>query len=103
MRSGFHDQGVGVPVVGVRRVGQLLDALPCQVLPELGEQLAEFRQYLAGQGIKELAYATYPDDGYTYALVVEAAPHQQKALVKELERILFASLRRSMAREPEEG
>jgi hypothetical protein len=92
-RGTFVDEGLGVLVY--------FDNSPCAGLPDLrGEQLAEFREYLRGRGIKELACATYPEDGYTYALVVEAAPTQQAATLRKLKTILRASLRRALARTP---
>jgi transcriptional regulator with XRE-family HTH domain len=41
------------------------------------EELAEFRRRMKAEGIKELAYATYPpegeeDAGYTYAMLIDA-------------------------------
>jgi hypothetical protein len=46
------------------------------------EELAEFRERLRAEGINELAYATYPDDGYTYALILDAGLDQQALLVE---------------------
>jgi hypothetical protein len=34
------------------------------------------------EGIRELGYATYPADGYTYAIVLEAGPGQVELLTK---------------------
>jgi hypothetical protein len=57
--------------------------------PDLHRQkLAEVREYLRDQGIKELAYAAYPREGRSYALVLSAALVSHKALVKRVERIL---------------
>ena len=37
------------------------------------EEVAEFRRRLAAEGIEELAFATYPEDGYSYAMVLDAS------------------------------
>lgn len=44
------------------------------------EELAEFRERLRAEGIKELAYATYPECGYSYALVVDAGRDRETFL-----------------------
>ncbi|WP_165245545.1 hypothetical protein [Paludisphaera soli] len=51
---------------------------PYEGFPTLrDEELAEFRRLLDVEGLRELAYATYPpegdeDPGYTYAMIIEA-------------------------------
>lgn len=52
------------------------------------EETATFRAWLKSQGIKELAYATYPEDGYTYAMIIDCGEERETEVVKELERIL---------------
>jgi hypothetical protein len=58
------------------------------------QQLAEFRRYLEDNEFKDLAYATYPvggpDDGYTYAMIVQAHPDDFLALEEAMEEILLA-------------
>jgi hypothetical protein len=53
----------------------LFNNWPYENYPDLrGEQLATFREYLRKQGIKELAYATYPaETGYPSGLTVTPA------------------------------
>jgi len=66
---------------------------PYAQYPDLrSQQLAQFREYLRAHGIKELGYATYPQDGYTYALIVETTVNQGVSLEKEMERILVSSV-----------
>src|SRR4051812_49057897 len=56
--------------------------------PDLRDrQLAKFREFLQAHGIEELAYATYPENGYTYALIVKAEVDQHTWLVEEMRRI----------------
>jgi hypothetical protein len=52
------------------------------------EELAEFRERLRADGINELAYATYPDDGYTYAMVLDARRDKQALLLEVMEAIV---------------
>jgi hypothetical protein len=42
------------------------------------KELARLRAKLADEGIEALAYATYPSDGYTYALVTNAVRDHDK-------------------------
>ena len=58
------------------------------------EELAEFRGRLRADGIEELAYATYPDDGYTYALVVDAGRDRERHLAAIMREITLKSLDR---------
>jgi hypothetical protein len=56
------------------------------------EETATFRRWLTMNGIKELAYATYPETGegagYTYAMIIDAGADRQDEIAEELRRIL---------------
>jgi transcriptional regulator with XRE-family HTH domain len=62
------------------------------------EETAEFRRRLAAEGIKELAYATYPvggeSDGYTYAMVIDAGQDREKWVADTMYEILEESGKR---------
>lgn len=58
------------------------------------EELAVFRRELVVKGIRELGYATYPADGYTYAMVLEAGPAQVELLTKLMDDIFLQVWRR---------
>ncbi len=54
---------------------------PYEKFPDLrDEELAEFRERLKAEGIEELGFATYPDDGYTYAQVLNAGRDKMQFL-----------------------
>jgi hypothetical protein len=59
------------------------------------EETAAFRRWLKANGIKELAYATYPetgvDAGATYAMIVDAGKDRLAEIRAELQRILLES------------
>jgi transcriptional regulator with XRE-family HTH domain len=65
------------------------------------EETAAFRAWLRANGIKELAYATYPmtgeSAGYTYAMILDAGAERQAEVVSELQRILRESWARMEA------
>ena len=48
-------------------------------LPFREKELGEFRKRLATAGVKEVGFATYPEDGYSYALVVDAPAPSRRA------------------------
>lgn len=56
------------------------------------KETATFRDWLKSNGIKELAYATYPltgeDAGYTYAMILDAGVEREPEVAHELRRIL---------------
>jgi transcriptional regulator with XRE-family HTH domain len=62
------------------------------------EETAEFRRRLAAEGIKELAYSTYPvggeSDGYTYAMVIDASQDRQNWVADTMFEILGESNKR---------
>jgi len=57
-----------------------------------GEELAEFRGRLRAAGVEELAYATYPEDGYTYALVMDAGRDREQFVRDAMTDVLSKSL-----------
>jgi len=57
------------------------------------KELARFRAKLADEGIEELAYATYPSDGYTYALVINAARDREETVAQWMIDLTLESLR----------
>ena len=72
---------------------------PYEKFPTLrDEETAEFRRRLAAEGIKELAYATYPvggeSDGYTYAMVIDASQDRQNWVADTMFEILGESIKR---------
>jgi plasmid maintenance system antidote protein VapI len=67
--------------------------------PELrGEETAAFRDWLRANGIKELAYATYPvtgeNAGYTYAMIIDAGDERRVEVAGELRRVVGESYER---------
>ena len=64
------------------------------------EEVAQFRQKLRAEGIKELAYATYPGEGdeqpgYTYALLIDAGEDKIDWVVETLDEIQDRAFRRA--------
>lgn len=59
------------------------------------EETATFRQWLKKEGIKELAYATYPETGeeagYTYAMLLDAGKDRQADVMDAMMAILVES------------
>ena len=59
----------------------------------------KFRGWLKQQGIKELAYATYPktgdDAGYTYAMLLDVHAERQEEVAEAMEAIIMESWERS--------
>jgi transcriptional regulator with XRE-family HTH domain len=65
------------------------------------EELAEFRRRMKAEGIKELAFATYPPEGkeqagYTYALVIDASQDRQDWVVQNMGEIIEESFKRML-------
>src|SRR5262249_1010580 len=62
------------------------------------EETAAFRNWLKANGIKELAYATYPatgeSAGYTYAMIIDVGVERLAEVAAELRRILEESWKR---------
>jgi len=48
-------------------------------------EIAAFRAWMAEHGIRELAFASYPDDGYTIALIIEAPADRVDEIERQLE------------------
>jgi hypothetical protein len=61
------------------------------------EETAAIREWLAAKGIRELAYATYPDAGYTYAIIIDASEDMEDEIVEGCEEIVGQSIRRVYA------
>lgn len=57
------------------------------------KELARLRAKLADEEIAELAYATYPSDGYTYAMVINAARDREEELARWMFDLSLESLR----------
>jgi hypothetical protein len=61
-------------------------------------EVEELRKLLAGAGIKELAYAEYPetgeDEGYSFAMVVDATRDQEDQVAEITEQAAMAAMRR---------
>ncbi len=66
------------------------------------EELAEFRERLRAAGIKELAYATYPENGYSYAMVVDAGRDRETFLGQVMMEVTLQTMHRILA-DPGEG
>lgn len=66
------------------------------------EETSAFRDWLQANGIKELAYATYPaageDAGYTYAMILDAGADREAEVAAELRRILAESWKQMESR-----
>ena len=63
------------------------------------KETAQFREWLKQQGIKELAYDVYPEEGeedagYTYAMLLDASQDRMQEIQEKLLEIIFASFRR---------
>jgi transcriptional regulator with XRE-family HTH domain len=84
----FEDEGVVV----------LFNNNPYVQHPTLrDEELAEFRERLRTEGIRELAYATFPpEDGYTYALVLEAGRDREEHLADLMREIVRKTVVRGL-------
>jgi transcriptional regulator with XRE-family HTH domain len=59
-------------------------------------EVAEFRRRLLAEGLKELAYATYPppgaeDEGYTFAMVIDAGRDREEWVVDTWKDVLCRS------------
>jgi transcriptional regulator with XRE-family HTH domain len=70
--------------------------------PQVRErETAQFRRWLRSQGIKELAYATYPptgeDAGYTYAMILRAEEEAVGPVAKAMNDIVAKSMARLLA------
>jgi transcriptional regulator with XRE-family HTH domain len=57
------------------------------------EELAEFRDRMRAEGVKELAYATYPPEGregagYTYAMLIDAGKERMNWVADTMMRIV---------------
>jgi transcriptional regulator with XRE-family HTH domain len=63
------------------------------------EELAEFLSRLRAEGIQELAYATYPEDGYTYAMVIDASRDREQFLADVMQDIMMETFRRDDSRD----
>ena len=59
------------------------------------EEVAEFRRRLAAEGIEELAFATYPEDGYSYAMVINAGRDREQVLADMMKEIVKNAILRS--------
>jgi transcriptional regulator with XRE-family HTH domain len=61
-------------------------------------ETAAFRDWLGANGIKELAYATYPqtgvDAGYTYAMILDAGNERKAEVAAEMGRIVAETWKR---------
>lgn len=61
--------------------------------PKRDLETSRLREFLKQQGIKELAYETYPpreseESGYTFAMILDATEEDEAPIVREYERIL---------------
>jgi hypothetical protein len=63
-----------------------------------GREVDELRELLAGVGIKELGYAEYPDtgrdEGYTFAMVVDARSDQENLVANLARQAADAAMKR---------
>jgi hypothetical protein len=57
------------------------------------EEVAKIRLWLQAAGIEELAYATYPEDGYTFAMVIRAGEDQLGRVADAVTEITLKTLR----------
>lgn len=55
-------------------------------------ELAEFRKMMTTAGIKELAFATYPEDGYSYAMVINASRDREPLVAKLMQEAIIRTL-----------
>jgi len=61
--------------------------------PALREkELTLLRQWLKKERIKELAFATYPEDGYSYTLVIDASRDREQMVGDALQNILLQTM-----------
>ena len=64
------------------------------------KELAEFRKRLAAAGLKELGFGTYPQGGYTYAMVIDAPRHQTEFISDVMAELADATCMELMKRSP---
>jgi len=58
------------------------------------EELAEFRERLRVEGVKELGFATFPESGYTYAMIIDASRDREQFLADLMRDITLKALGR---------
>ena len=66
---------------------------PYAVYPERrDEELVQFRNWLRAEGIQELSFATYPETGYSYAIILDVSKDRETFVVEAMREIMLKVL-----------